>query len=74
MTSARRRPEDSAEGCRSLAANDRTRASAAVNPQMRATLERSAEAWSARAQLLDRLATNFNERIAAHDQLLAKVP
>lgn len=64
MISARRKTEDTAEGCRSLAQNDRARAAQMVNPHMRASLERSAEAWTARAKLLDRLETNFNQRVA----------
>lgn len=35
VTSPRRRPEDTAEGCRSLAANDLVRAGEMVNPHMR---------------------------------------
>jgi hypothetical protein len=65
VTSGRRRPEDTAQGCRSLAENDRGRAAAVAGEHMRATLERSADAWAARAQLLDRLETSFNARIEA---------
>ena len=68
MSSARRRLEDTAEGCRSLASDDRSRATAALNPHMRASLERSAEAWSTRAELLHRLETKFTERVAAHSK------
>ena len=63
MTSARRRTEDTADGCRSLAENDRVRATATINARMRASLERSADAWTARARLLQRLETSFNERL-----------
>ena len=66
MTSARRKVEDTAKGCRSLAEDDRVRATGMINPQIRASLERSADAWTARAKLLDRLETSFNERIAAN--------
>ena len=66
MTSGRRRLEDTAEGCRALAEDDRGRASAMENPHMRATLERSAHTWAARARLLDRLETSLNERAAAN--------
>lgn len=62
MSALRHRPEDSAEGCRAFAASDRERATAAFNPQIRATFERSAEAWTARAGLLDRLQTSFLAR------------
>ena len=33
---------------------------------MRGTLERSADAWASRAELLDRLETNFNARAEAY--------
>jgi len=65
MSSSRRKPEDSADGCRALAASDRERASAAANGHVRATFERSAGAWSARASLLERLETSFDARVAA---------
>jgi len=64
MSSSRRKPEDSVDGCRALAASDRVRAATAANGHVRATFERSAEAWSARASLLDRLETSFNARVA----------
>jgi hypothetical protein len=62
MSSPRRKPEDSAAGCRTFAASDRERATAALNVQIRATFERSAEAWTARAGLLDRLETIAHAR------------
>jgi hypothetical protein len=43
-----------------------------MNPHMRTTLERSAEAWAARAKLLDRLENSFNERVAAHGRSVAR--
>jgi hypothetical protein len=61
MSSSRRKPENSVDGCRAFAASDRERASTA-NGHVRATFERSAEAWSARASLLDRLETSFDAR------------
>jgi hypothetical protein len=64
MSSARRKPEDSAEGCRVLEQADRFRAAATPNPHTRECLERSADAWNARAALLDRLKNSFNERAA----------
>lgn len=64
MSSGRRRPEDSAPGCRALEQADRLRALAMLNPHMRESLERSADAWNARATLLDRLEAGFNERAA----------
>lgn len=71
MTSARRRVENTAEGCRSLAEDDRIRATAMINPHMRASLERSADAWTARAKLLDRMEASFNERLAANGRSIA---
>jgi hypothetical protein len=65
MSSSRRKPEDSADGCRAFAASDRERASTAANIHVRATFERSAQAWSARASLLERLETSFDARVAS---------
>ena len=62
MRSSPRKPEDSADGCRAFAASDRERASATGNTHIRATFERSAEAWSVRAGLLDRIEQSFNAR------------
>jgi hypothetical protein len=64
MRSSRRKPEDSADGCRVFAASDRERALTAASGHVRATFERSAEAWSARASLLDHLETSFGTRVA----------
>lgn len=66
MSSGRRKPEDSADGCRAFEQADRLRASATPNPQMRGCLERSADAWNTRATLLERLEASFNERAAKH--------
>lgn len=71
MISARRRVENTAAGCRSLAEDDRIRATAMINPRMRASLERSADTWTARAKLLDRLEASFNERLAANGRSIA---
>jgi hypothetical protein len=65
MSSARRKPEDCAEGCRAFAASDEERALASVNGHMRATFERSAAAWKDRAGLLDRLEASFDARAAS---------
>ena len=62
MSSAKRKPEDSAEGCRSLERDSRERASETTSEHMRTVLERSADAWSARAKLLSRLESNFLAR------------
>ena len=50
--------EDTADGCRSLAQDDRTRAEESDSDRMRFRLACSAEAWTARADLLDRLEAN----------------
>lgn len=47
--------EDTAAGCRGLAHDDHVRAAGAASDHMRDTLERSAEAWTTRAKLLERL-------------------
>jgi hypothetical protein len=72
MSSPRRKPEDSAAGCRAFAASDRERALTAANGHVRDRFERSAEAWSARASLLDRLETSFNARVASVTPLARK--
>ena len=66
MSSAKRRAEDSADGCRTLERDDRERAAVISSEHMRAVFERSADAWSARARLLDRLERDFNDRAAAN--------
>ena len=65
MSSARRKPEDSMEGCRAFAKSDREKAAETTNAHTRASFERSAEAWTARAGLLERLEANFADRSAA---------
>ncbi|MEA3057348.1 MAG: hypothetical protein QOF34_163 [Sphingomonadales bacterium] len=61
MTAAIERPlssqklEDSAAGCRTMADDDRDRAKASDSDRMRVRLGCSADAWTARADLLDRL-------------------
>jgi hypothetical protein len=65
MSSANRKAEDSAEGCRALARADRDRAAGTPNFHMRDTFERSAIAWSARASMLQRLEASFSARAAA---------
>ena len=55
-----RKREDTAEGCRALALDDRARAADVVgSAHMRSTFERSADAWLARAKLLERLGASF---------------
>jgi hypothetical protein len=48
-----------------MAEADRTRAAEATSAHMRGTLERSAEAWGNRADLLDRLETSSSARAEA---------
>ena len=60
----RKRPEDTPEGCRSFAADDRDRAATFTVDQARSRYERSAAAWTARADLLDRLEAKFQARAA----------
>ena len=52
--------EETAAGCRSLAHDDRVRAEASDSVRMRFRLACSAEAWTTRADLLDRLEANRN--------------
>ena len=66
MSLARRKPEDSAQGCRDLERDSRERAAAMTSEHMRAVLERSAEAWSTRAKLLERFERDFSIRAAAN--------
>lgn len=60
-----RKREDTAEGCRELALDDRARAADVESDHMRDSLERSAEAWSDRANLLQRLETSVSARARA---------
>ncbi len=53
-----RRAEDTARGCRVRADHNREEASSELNEQMRARLESSADAWTKRANLLQRLETS----------------
>jgi hypothetical protein len=62
----RKKAEDTSDGCRAMAKDDRQRAAAIGNDHMRIQLERSAAAWAARAHLLDRLEANFNARASGH--------
>lgn len=72
-----RKREDTAEGCFGLARDDEARAAGIANDHMRRTLEKSAEAWTARATLLERLQGRSNARAEAQalqqqDQLEGK--
>ena len=68
MGARRRKPEDTADGCRALAQADRDRAAEMPNAHMRGTLERSAENWNNRAALLERLEDGVTARAAAYAQ------
>ena len=61
----RKKREDTAEGCRTLARDDMDRAAAIGNDHMRSCLERSASAWASRAALLERLEASFHARAEA---------
>lgn len=50
-----RKPEDTAAGCYLMASDDRERAGQSTSDLMRARLASSAEAWTIRAELLERL-------------------
>jgi hypothetical protein len=67
-----RKREDTAEGCRELAQDDEVRAAAALSSHMREVLERSAEAWSARARLLTRLENEFEARAVSFTGMRAQ--
>ena len=58
-----KRAEDTAAGCRAKAAADLARAAAPGSEHFRWRLEHSAAAWTARADLLDRLAMKFEARL-----------
>lgn len=66
MTAGKKKPEDSAEGCRAHEQADRLRAMSISNPHMRQSVERSADAWATRADLLQRLEASFDARVAAN--------
>ena len=59
LTRGRNRPEDTAEGCRALAAADLARAAAASGDQSSWRYRHSAAAWTARAGLLDGVEARF---------------
>ena len=59
------KPEDTSVGCRAMATADQERAAALGTDRMRFRLERSAHAWTIRADLLERFESSFHAR-AAH--------
>jgi hypothetical protein len=60
-----KRAEDTAAGCRANAAADTLRASAPGVDHVRMRMEHSAAAWTARADLLERLEKKFQARARA---------
>ena len=77
LTARRKRPEDSPGGCREMAAADLRRADALVGDHVRWRYLHSAEAWTARAELLDRLEAKFQARVrgaAPANDVLPKTP
>lgn len=57
-----KKPGDTAEGCRAFEANDRARAETMAGGHVRSALSCSADAWAARAQLLDLIESKFRAR------------
>jgi hypothetical protein len=74
LTTRRKRPEDTATGCRALAADDLRRAEALTGDHVCWRYRRSAEAWLTRAALLDRLEARFQERMRAVQRAAGGVP
>ena len=60
-----RRSEDTAAGCRTLAAASLASAALAALPNGRSRFEQSAAAWSQRAQMIQRLDESFEARRTA---------
>ncbi|WP_114951486.1 hypothetical protein [Sphingosinicella terrae] len=58
----RKRPEDTPQGCRALAAADLDRAGAADAGHATDRFRHSAATWTARADMLDRLEAKFRAR------------
>jgi hypothetical protein len=59
----KRKPEDTAAGCRVLESDDRARAEESESAHMRVRLVSSADAWNARASLLERLEGNRSRTV-----------
>jgi hypothetical protein len=60
-----RKREDTSLGCREMAAADHVRADATDTEHMRLRMESSADAWTARADMLQRLERSQDARHAA---------
>ena len=57
-----RKREDTAAGCSELAQDDEARAADSANEQRRSALQRSAQSWASRAEMLERLERYFAVR------------
>ena len=71
VSPVQRKPEDTADGCRGMASDDMDRARQSDSAHMRVRLAYSAEMWTARAELLDRMEAN---RVRMNDQCEAEYP
>ena len=63
LTLRRKRPEDTSAGCRAFAEADLLRAEGLTGEHVRWRYRHSADAWLARADMLDRLEAKFQERV-----------
>ena len=63
LTIRRKRPEDTPGGCRELAAADLRRAEDLAVDHIQWRYRHSADAWLARADFLDQLEANFQQRL-----------
>jgi hypothetical protein len=60
-----RQPHNDSEGCRELARKSLAEAALSVVPNLRLRLEHSAATWTARAEMLERLALQRSRRLQA---------
>ena len=67
LTLRRKRPEDTPAGCRAFAEADLRRAEELTGEHVRWRYRHSADAWLARADMLDRLEAKFQERVRRAD-------
>lgn len=63
LTLRRKHAHDTPDGCRAMAAADLTRAEGLTGEHVRWRYEHSAQAWLARAEMLDRLEAKFQARL-----------
>ena len=64
-----RKREDTAVGCRAMADADHVRAGDSDTAHMRNRMEHSADAWTKRADMLERLEASFSARQEAAQEL-----